>query len=293
MKFLIIGDIHFRLNNPSARLDNIEEVFRDKFSQINSIIDNENIDYVITTGDLFDKAKVSNETLWFAQELISSLKIPVISIIGNHDMIGNSIANHRNSSLYVLDKLCNNLIITDNITNKEFDDTVFYFNNYGNDNFMLDKIDKNKYNVIVTHSMITTGYSMFDTIDASSINTNANLIITGHNHQKFHTDKVYNAGALIRFSRADGDFNREVEVGILENGKIKKRLLNIKPYTEVFNMEIEEKKKEILNETVMKELNNVIQKVNSNKDILSMLIDDNKYEEEVLIELKKYIERGV
>lgn len=50
MKALIIGDIHFRLNNPISRKDNIQEAFEDKFNQIKSIIKESDIHYIITTG---------------------------------------------------------------------------------------------------------------------------------------------------------------------------------------------------------------------------------------------------
>jgi len=58
LKALIMGDVHFRLNNPISRKDNIQEAFEDKFNQIKSIIKESDIHYIITTGDIFDKQKL-------------------------------------------------------------------------------------------------------------------------------------------------------------------------------------------------------------------------------------------
>ena len=162
LKALIIGDIHFRLNNPISRKDNIQEAFEDKFNQIKSIIKESDIHYIITTGDIFDKAKVTNETLWFAHDLFSSLEIPIISIVGNHDMIGNSINNHKLSSLYLLQKLCKNLILLNDNPIFKIGDTNIIGNNYGNDNFIIEDIDTTCKNIILTHSMITEKVQMFD-----------------------------------------------------------------------------------------------------------------------------------
>lgn len=282
MNILIIGDIHFRLNNPMSRKDDLKEVFEDKFNQIRNLIKEKDIKYVITTGDVFDKAKVTNETLWFAHDLIQSLKIPVISIVGNHDMIGNSINNHKLSSLYLLQKLCDNLIIEPNYLIKDLN---IIGNNYGNDNFIIDNINKSYKNIIVTHSMITENVQMFDTIKAEDIITNADLIITGHNHSKFHIGKVYNAGALIRLTTGKGDMDRVVEVGILDSDtlNIEKIPLKITPYSDIFEVKEVIKKQEF----IMKELSESMSTITTTNEIIDLVIKEENPDAEVVNELKR------
>lgn len=282
MNILIIGDIHFRLNNPMSRKDDLKEVFEDKFNQIRNLIKEKDVKYVITTGDVFDKAKVTNETLWFAHDLIQSLKIPVISIVGNHDMIGNSINNHKLSSLYLLQKLCDNLIIEPNYLIKDLN---IIGNNYGNDNFIIDNINKSYKNIIVTHSMITENVQMFDTIKAEDIITNADLIITGHNHSKFHIGKVYNPGALIRLTTGKGDMDRVVEVGILDSDtlNIEKIPLKITPYSDIFEVKEVVKKQEF----IMKELSESMSTITTTNEIIDFVIKEENPDTGVINELKR------
>lgn len=286
MKALIIGDIHFRLNNPISRKDNIQEAFEDKFNQIKSIIKESDIHYIITTGDIFDKAKVTNETLWFAHDLFSSLEIPIISIVGNHDMIGNSINNHKLSSLYLLQKLCKNLILlNDNPILFKTGNTNIIGNNYGNDNFIIDNIDTTCKNIILTHSMITEKVQMFDAIKADEIVTNADLIITGHNHSKFHIGKVYNAGALIRLTTGKGDIDRQVEVGVLDLDtlEIEKKLLKITDYKEIFEVKEIEKKREF----IMKNLSESMSTITTTNEIIDLVIKEENPTNEIVEELKR------
>jgi len=284
MKFLLIGDIHFRNESPLSRKDDIVEVFKDKFKQLSNIIKKEKIDYVLTVGDIFDKSVSNVSTIDLADELLSSLNVPIYSILGNHDLVGNVVNGYKKSSIYLLNKMCSNLnIVLDRYIDLE--EVRIYFNHYGNDNFIVDK-DNSKFNILLTHSNIYNGYTMFDSINCKDLITNVDFLFTGHIHSKFIYKNIYNAGSLVRLTRTEGDYDREVEVGILD---IKEKTyslntynLNISNYNEVFNpKEIINIKRE-LNTKVCEILNNELQSVES---ILFVLKD--KYNENVIKKFKE------
>lgn len=285
MKFLLIGDIHFRNESPINRKDDIVEVFKDKFKQLKQIIKRNKIDYVLTVGDILDRSVSSVPTINLAEELLSSLEIPVYSILGNHDLVGNVVNGYNKSSIFLLSKLCSNL----NIILEEYidlEDTRIYFNHYGDNNFIIKDKDDSKFNIVLTHSNIYDGDSMFDSINCRDLITNADFLFTGHIHSKFLYNNIYNAGSLVRLTRAEGDYNREVEVGILDvNDRVyslKKYKLNISNYQDVFNAKDIVSIKRELNNKVCEILNNELQSVD---EIIIGL--KNKYKEEVINKFKE------
>jgi len=295
MSFLIIGDIHGRVKTPISRKDNIEEVLTEKFKQIKKLIDKKNILAVVTTGDLLDKARVSNETLIFMRDLIHSLEIPFLTIVGNHDMIGNSIENHSVSSLALLEEITENLKVLDDVETfftPDGEQVNFFANHYGCESYSIETLSG--YNIIIAHDMITETEQMFDSTCYSDIQTNADLIICGHNHNKLEKAMIYNPGALLRLSAAKEDREREVEVGILsfafESISIEPVFLEIGSVDDVFSISEIEDKQEMLSETMSKILDQKLGEISSIRDILNSVLGSIEYVEEDLEELKKYIE---
>jgi len=292
-KFINIGDPHIRLTAPRSRNDNIKEVFEDKFNQINELAKRENVDYILCNGDLFDRANCNVETLSFVEKLIKLLEFDVILSVGNHSLIGNTMNNFEKSMIYLLDRLCDNLIILRENNSLELDDCILHFNHYGNDNFIIDDLNESKPNIIVSHSMIVKEKEFFTCISAEDIETNADLILNGHNHSYFQVGKVLNIGALVRLTTSKGDMDREVRVAILsvadKNIDIKEVKLNISDYKEVFDVKQVMKKKDILSEAMLGKLNDSIKQISSVKDILSIVMKDEVYDKEDLSLLQDYL----
>lgn len=285
MKFLLIGDIHFRNETPLSRKDDIEEVFKDKFKQLRQVIKKYQINYVLTVGDILDRSVSNVPTINLAEEMLSGLEIPIYSILGNHDLVGNVVNGYNKSSIFLLSKLCSNL----NIILEEYidlEDTRIYFNHYGNNNFIIKDKDNSKFNIVLTHSNIYDGDSMFDSINCRDLITNADFLFTGHIHSKFLYNSIYNAGSLVRLTRAEGDYNREVEVGILEvNDRVyslKTHKLNISNHKDVFNAKDIVSVKRELNNKVCEVLNNELQSID--KIIIGL---KNKYKEKVINKFKE------
>ena len=293
MKFLLIGDIHARSKTPHARQDNIQEVLANKFSQVEELALKHGVTAVITTGDLFDKARVSNETLLFTSECIAKLPCVIYSIIGNHDMIGNSNENYKLTSLHILEKITENLVLIP-ATGVRFENVVIYGNNYGNNNFILtgQKV-KGVKDILVTHSMITESATMFDSISVQDVKTNYDFIITGHNHSKFLYKNIYNPGALLRLTAGKEDRERAVEVGLLTvdvDITLEKILLKISDVEETFDLEQIIKKEKILDAAMIDKLNSVVSNISTVQDVFNLVLKNKDYNKDVIELLKKYVD---
>ena len=59
MRILYFTDTHIRATNPKSRKDNFYETLITKFEEVSKIIHEENVDYVIHGGDLFDRPYTS------------------------------------------------------------------------------------------------------------------------------------------------------------------------------------------------------------------------------------------
>ena len=299
MKILIVGDVHFRTTQPISRLGNISEDFENKFLQIREIIVAKSVDYVIVTGDIFHRAKTNNEALLLAKKCFEQLEIPIYSVIGNHDMIGNTITEHRNSSFELLDLLVDNFsILGDRIIGKDGENVNVIGNNYGVNDFTLGlKKYDNFINIGVFHSMITEGPTMFDSINAHEINTEYDIVISGHNHNKvfvnYDNKIVYNPGALMRLTAVKEDRERQVSVGLLtvldNKYSIDEILLKITPEEDVFDIKEDNKKQEILTEKIVSILNDHIGKIQSVDDIINTIATSEKISSNIVALAKSYI----
>lgn len=136
MKFLYVGDLHQDELEPVNRVDDFNETRKEKISEIMSIARDNQVKAILHGGDFFNRPKMSNEfvtsvmetwnqklipidiqdlTFKFQAGTISEQdymmalhqyktgNIPFISIIGNHDLIGESMESYPKTSLNVLE----------------------------------------------------------------------------------------------------------------------------------------------------------------------------------------------
>lgn len=291
MRFLLIGDIHFRTNTPRSRNDDIVVAIKSKFAYIEQLISKEKADAVLCTGDIFDISKTTNESLLLAKEMFESLKIPVYSIIGNHDMIGNSIENHERSSLNILKMICSNFYILDNSTNLIVDDVCITARHYGDHSYKV--IPTNcDYNILISHTMVVDSPTMFESIHVSDVlkETDADFVLVGHNHKKFidagpnslhNKSCVYNPGALIRLSIAEGDYDRDIEVGLIDTETKVFNMFNIPTNKNCFNLEEIEEREAILADAFVDSLNMSIEYIQPVENIVHRIMDEANVRESV------------
>lgn len=136
MKFLYVGDVHQDEVEPINRIDDFNETRKEKINEIINIAKDNNAKAILHGGDFFNRPKMPNEfvtsvmetwnqklipidiqdlTFKFQagiineQDYMMALKqyktgnIPLISIIGNHDLIGESLDSYPKTSLNVLE----------------------------------------------------------------------------------------------------------------------------------------------------------------------------------------------
>ena len=87
MKFLVFSDSHITNKSFKYRKDNVFQSQMNKFKQIINIIKEEEIDYILSAGDLFDKPDPSFKVVAQFINLFSRLQTTqLFAIAGNHDL---------------------------------------------------------------------------------------------------------------------------------------------------------------------------------------------------------------
>ena len=105
MRLLFLTDTHIRGNTPKNRNDNLFETLERKFIEVNQIIEEYKIDFLLHGGDLFDRPDVSISIVNRFASIINSIKVPIYIISGNHDIYGHNPQTINRTMLGLLDAL--------------------------------------------------------------------------------------------------------------------------------------------------------------------------------------------
>lgn len=247
MKFLYVGDLHERSTPPRNRKDNWEDTYNSKIEEIRSIAKKHDVKAILHGGDFFSKHKYDTEFLtkvlnrWgyknYNEKLLEEGVIikgidepPIISPIGNHDLLGSSLKSYNKTSLAFLENIG---FIT--IANKERP-LIFKENNFsvaitgGHYELDMDEtkepylIDEKKgdYHIHIVHGMLTdhkwpegVPHTTLDEV----LHTKADLTIAGHDHKGFplfeHEGKIFvNPGSPFRMGT--DEIKRKPKVMLIE-----------------------------------------------------------------------------
>jgi len=242
-RLIIIGDLHFRGENPRNRKDNYSEAILTKLYEVFQIARDYEVDAIIIPGDVFDSSSVSLYTIGRLADFLITCKqkfrIEVLAISGNHDLpAGNKGAISR-TPYGLLTKLGYLHDLEDYdfevkestspfeipsalITGCGFDyqtDTSEGLNQY-----IAGQPYADGYPVIhVVHSMLLASpptFPMRHTL-IDQVETDADIIISGHYHEGFGVirrkdGKLFiNPGALCRLSASEAEMKRTVQVALL------------------------------------------------------------------------------
>jgi len=223
--FLVTGDTHLDVSYPiQIRKDRIND-FNFCFKQIIDIAIEEKVNAILFLGDLFDNYRPSPNTVNFIKEQLVRLKkekITFYTIFGNHDATGDSESINYGISIDYI-KLAEDNIVE--LIDPRFDfareiETVGYrdFNKYIriygvgcykngtlsiiNNYFSPQKIDKNKFNILLLHSFIdkvnNIPYSKEKSIPLKEIEKfGFNVVATGHLHFSKHKNGFFNPSSTI------------------------------------------------------------------------------------------------
>lgn len=243
IKFLIIGDVHYRGNNPKARVDDYPAAIRRKLVEICELAKAHKVDAVIQTGDLFDSPTVSLPGVAEMMTLIwNHSPVPFLAVAGNHDLFG---ANQTSIGRTPYGFMANLKYIRDLQREPHFfgpDDEVF-ITGHGYDVDTDRDIEQylipadvledtmNSLTVKVVHGMILNqrpGFEMRHTLisEIATQERSPDILITGHHHIGFGIKTVeaannrgkmiaINPGALCRLSAHPEEMERPVEVCLL------------------------------------------------------------------------------
>jgi len=248
MKFLIIGDVHFRGVNPRARLDNYIEAISRKLHEVFAIAQQHRVLAIICPGDLLDSPATGWSTVAELAQILQGSPCPFLCINGNHDIYAGNPSSKYRTPFGFLARLGIIQDLGEEPFGPENGDMDVLITGHGFNIETDTELGKGQFNpgygkgslpgIHVVHSMLmdhSPGFDMRHTL-ISQVETTAQVVISGHEHIGFgikcREDGVLfiNPGALARLSAHHEEIEREISVALLtvENGKAKAELLPIK-----------------------------------------------------------------
>jgi DNA repair exonuclease SbcCD nuclease subunit len=209
-------------------------------NRIIEIQNEEQCDYILHVGDLFDSYRVSFKLLIDTINFFQKNNLIVHGILGNHDVSSYNHSTINNSALGVLMRLgfyrhVNEL--KDKLNIKGIDTRLDY-----------KKEDYCNSEIILCHDMITPEENApFEHLYWKEIDRTVPLIISGHYHRphiiKGEKTLFVNPGAMMRLSTAD-TFDPSIDIIDTKDYNVRRIPLNAEPYDSVFRRK--EEKKEVL-----------------------------------------------
>ena len=198
MKFIFLTDSHIKGVNPGRRKDIYYVAVLKKLMEIGYVIKQEDIDFVVHGGDLFDLPKVSNKLFGQVASIIKDWGKEMYVVPGNHDVYGQNIDTLEHTSLGALSKAKVLTLMTR-------DKSPFYFQKKSEPNCPLvaftgqeyySGIDKGinndyeieqsqaKFNFLVAHGMLLDKPFHPDVPHTvmSNVITSADMVLSGHYH---------------------------------------------------------------------------------------------------------------
>ena len=273
MKIVYFTDSHISHKVFSSRKDNYVESIKRKLMEVVAVANKINADYIVCGGDLFHSPTPTPNSVMVANDIATifhSANADVYVVPGNHDEFGYNTAT-LNKTLLGIYAANNTVKILDRdnpITHKVGDKLIAiegqeYYEGIdnGDDSNFTCKV-KADYNLLVIHAMLAKAKVLshykknnVKCIDVDNVNTNANMVLAGHEHHGFRlfeiNDTIFiNPSSLARTSRDLTHHPSCVVIRIEEDLKpfIKTYALQTALKSEdIFDNEIHQKEKESKN----------------------------------------------
>lgn len=249
MKILYFTDTHIRGTNPKNRTDNFIDSIEQKFLEIIDIIRENEIDYVIHGGDLFDRPDVSISIVSKFAKILDGIQVPLFLVSGNHDIYGHNPETINRTVLGLLDvlgvvKIINygdKIILDKNNIKVQLTGQPYIYDIDSPSNlksYMLNEVNEDiNYSIHVVHGMLLdkpfikgVPYTLIDDIK----DTMADVTLAGHYHAGFKTAEIngkyfINPGSLVRITNSLKEIERRPKVVIIElNDNINIRNIELK-----------------------------------------------------------------
>lgn len=239
MKFLFFTDTHIRATNPVSRKDDFQKTLENKFIEVGEIANNNNIDYILHGGDLFDRPDVPVKTVGKFANILKDYNIPIYIISGNHDIYGHNPNTVERSMLGLLStlKIVNLIkrddpvILRDNDLTVQLSGAPYIYDIDSNykEYYFPQKLDDVDRHIFMVHSFLldkpfidTVSHTLVDEIK----DIDADIVLSGHYHTGFSTieyeGKYFsNPGSLLRTNSSKPELVRIPKVIILDITKDK------------------------------------------------------------------------
>lgn len=230
MKFILTADVHLREHVPTCRTDNFVEVMLAKLEFIESI--RKSLDAtVLVAGDVFDRWKPSP---WLLAQVIERIgDKPWIVIPGQHDLPGHNISLYEKTGLAVLEaagKVVTLLTPDEPFVLKDYDRTIRIVGfPYGTELTPIEASETEK-TIVLLHALVyrrshvpfpgaeDIGHTAGEIV---RLFKNADLIVSGDNHQSFSVRHLVNTGPILRTTVAQSGYEPRIWTWDSETGEIK------------------------------------------------------------------------
>lgn len=218
-KFLFVKDLHIRPNNikqPIGRTDKYYEQIENKIKQIRDYAVNNDIQYILCAGDIFDikaRSRYTLDSILYIEKLLKLLtneqRIKLITIAGNHDMpnssreeIDRSVYGYLSRQGFLTDIAFNRIqegyVLSETDFELDNPETKVYGLDYSSDNEGLklelenlnSSIDENDFNILMLHEHLLPKkeniYASYITYDeVMKLASNFKVILAGHLHKGY------------------------------------------------------------------------------------------------------------
>ena len=191
MRFLIVGDLHFRGTNPRSRIGDYQADMLAKVDEVCRIA-KERHAQVLHVGDLFDSPGVSYGVFGALDNILQKYD-PWMTIPGNHDLWGHSLSTLPRTPYGALaaSGIINDIhadqyvrLDSDAIIGVGFDHTLDRDYHEYKPEFPTDCRRK----ILMVHGMLMMReppFDRFSTVDEAAKVTTADIVLTGHYHEPF------------------------------------------------------------------------------------------------------------
>lgn len=260
-KFMLIGDIHWRSKNPINRTGSYMEDMKEKWGRIFQIAKNEEVGYILCTGDVFDNPTMALSTIVAAYETFKESPCQIIVVPGNHDIFGYNLESWESSSLYLLHLLLPDILTVIYNPKEGFDTGRVFVTGQGYSSYLdedgetgytpLDGVDIQEpldpIRLHIVHSMLMDHEVPFKHTVIKDVVTKADIILSGHDHSGYgivhREDGVtfVNPGSIMRSSISEANRQPKVVIFNSDTFKVNKKdafkIINILYNKDVFNVE--------------------------------------------------------
>lgn len=237
MRILNVTDSHGTMNSPESRTDQYYVSFLKKLAEFAYATKYFKADMVIHTGDLFHIPRPSDRFVGMVAEILKSIECPVYVVPGNHDIDGYNISTIDYTKLGLLAKsgviniLCRAkpLSVYDSVNdlNIAISGQEYYagIDEQNPNDFLMHNPDMNKadFAILAVHGYVTptAQHPNIKHTMIRDIQTDSNVILSGHFHQSFSVIRddgigFFNPGSMMRIEQTEYNRTNVPQYGILD-----------------------------------------------------------------------------